>query len=75
MVNINDEREKRISAAVDAIFGYDPYNGLFPEELAEQFRADSDADIVKVLESIIEEDESGETEELEEVLAQFQALS
>lgn len=75
MVNINDEREKRISAAVDAIFAYDPYNGLLWHEMMEQFRAESDADIAKILESIIEEDESGETEELEEVLAQFQVFA
>ena len=48
-----------------AIWYYDPYNGLFYSELLEQIEDMDSQEIVRMIDAIIEEDESGDVEEFE----------
>lgn len=57
-------QEKRLRVA-RAIWDYDPYNGLFFSELLEQIEEMDSQEIVRMIDAIIEEDESGDVEEFE----------
>lgn len=61
--------------AARAFWNYDPYCGLFWEEMVAELKKQTLAEIVAGLEMVIAEDESGETEELEAVLKEIKAVA
>lgn len=64
-----------VKRVADAMWDYDPYCGLFRSEIVEQLEQMDAHEIVQLLESLIEEDESGDVEDFTALLLEITAAA